>query len=162
MIDRLISKFRNMLLRSFTVSPQEEGNQVYTIKTQALGQTYLNVVYYPYGYSASPPLNTQCVNMALSCQPESSIALPYNSSDRWKGLKEGECQIGNTKTQSFIKFNEDGTITLKGNLKVEGSVEATENISNSETGLNQIKQTYNSHTHIDSNGNATSGPSSPL
>lgn len=162
MIDKLICKFRNLLVRGRTVSIQEDEGQVYTITTSSFGQTYLAECYYPYGYGASPPITTLCVNMALSAQPENSVSFPYNSTDRWKDLDVGEVQLGNPIEKTYIKFNKDGTITLKGDFHVDGNISATGNVSDSETSINDIKQAYNNHTHIDSEGGTTSGPSTPL
>ena len=102
----IMAKLRNMLLRARIVRPQEDGNAVYTLQTQALNQTYLSEVYYPYGYGASTPVEGGLsINLALSAQSENMVSLPYAPTTRWKNLKEGEVQIGNQLLNTFIKFD---------------------------------------------------------
>lgn len=162
MLFSLMSKFRNILLRGKITAPQIDGNTTYTIQIQALNQNYLSEAYYPYGYGASPPVTGLAINLALSAQPENTVALPYDPNTRWKDLQEGEVQLGNQMLETYIKFDSAGNIIIKGNVQVDGNIESNGTVSDSDTSMTSMRQAYNSHTHADPQGGDTGLPSQPM
>lgn len=162
MLVSLMSKLRNMLLRGKITSPQTDGDTTYTIQLEALSQNYLSEVYYPYGYGASPPVTGLALNIALSAQPENTVAFPYDPNTRWKNLQQGEVQIGNQVVDTYIKFDTAGNIIVKGNVQVEGNITATGTVSDGDTSMTAMRQAYNGHTHPDPQGGDTGLPSQPM
>lgn len=151
-----------MFVRGKITAPQTDGNATYTIQIQALGQNYLSESYYPYGYGANPPPSGIALNMAISAQPQNTVAFPYDPSTRWKDLEEGEVQIGNQLVGTYIKFDTAGNILVKGNVQVEGNISCTGTVSDGDTSMTAMRGAYNNHTHPDPQGGDTGLPSEPM
>lgn len=151
-----------MFLRGKISAPQTDGKGTYTIQIQALGQNYLSESYYPYGYGANPPTTGIALNMAISAQPQNTVAFPYDPNTRWKQLQEGEVQIGNQLIGTYIKFDTAGNILVKGNLQVDGDISCTGTVSDGDTSMTAMRQAYNMHTHPDPQGGDTGLPSDPM
>jgi len=76
----------------------------------------------PYGLSSQPPTGALAVILSPDGRRDDPVALIANPLGRFKGLKEGEVQVGNEITGSFVKFNrENGLeafVTAGGDLVV--------------------------------------------
>lgn len=183
MLTDLINKFKTMIIRSKISSDQEDGNYVYNATVSAFDQSTVSEIVYPYGYAASAPSGALAITFMISNQPENKTSIAYDPATRFTGLNAGEAIMGNQIEQTFIKFNQDGTIniktkslviidgdvTIKGNLIVEGTINATGNISSSNeivdgagTTVSDIKAAFNPHTHSDPQGGNTGTPSTSI
>lgn len=97
----------------------------------------------PYGVSSHPPLDSLAVLLSADGRRDDPIALIANPIDRFKGLEEGEVQVGNDITGSSVKFRKDvgveWTVAENGDLVVtlaagDASIDVTGNIDVTATG----------------------------
>jgi len=126
----LITILRNIITRSKTVDDQIDNNYSYSVNISTYGQTTNSEAYYPYGMASRAPKNSVAITFLIGGQPENKTSFLYDPSTRFTGLEVGEVIIGNQIKQTFIKFNEDGTIdiqtddtlTVKGNQIISGNL----------------------------------------
>ncbi len=75
-----------------------------------------------YGVSSQPPLDSLAMVLSPFARLDDPVAVIDDVLGRFKGLKEGEVQLGNYITRSSVKFEEDGSITIDlpngGDMKV--------------------------------------------
>jgi hypothetical protein len=76
-----------------------------------MGKTIDIEVLNPYGFCSNPPLDA--LGVLFNIQNAENVAGVFNVPvQRFKNLKEWEVQIGNYKTQSSVKFNDNGDVQL--------------------------------------------------
>lgn len=137
MINSILAKIKNLILKVVLKSNQEDGNFVYKSIVSAYGQQTYSEIYYPYGYYAVAPSGAVGIKINLSNQPENQITLPYEPNTRFTGNQVGEVQIGNQLQNIYIKFNNEGQIeiisntgvNINGNVIIEGNLTVTGEIN---------------------------------
>ena len=68
-------------------------------------------------------------------------------------IESGEVIVYTEK--GFVKIKQDGSIESKGDWKHEGDIEVTGNLADNKGSLNEYRELNKTHTHVDSNGGAT-------
>ena len=100
-----------------------QGQATYNGKTTA--HTRLS----PYGLVSNPPKDSWVLLLSSMAQSAVKFGIASDMLRRIKGLKEGECGLYNTLTQSFILLFENGDCSadIKGNVLVNatGNLTAT-------------------------------------
>jgi phage baseplate assembly protein gpV len=79
------------------------------------------------------------------------VGLAFSSSQQPPSAPSGEFWLVHG-SGAFIKLQNDGTVQIKGDLHVDGDV------YDSTGPLSRLRTHYNSHTHVDSRGGATTVP----
>jgi phage gp45-like len=67
----------------------------------------------PYGMASRPiPGDTLALVLSIQGQEENRIAIPLSTTNRKKGLKDGETVLENEETGGFCYLREDGTLEV--------------------------------------------------
>lgn len=112
-IQEWIHRFKLMIAGAFTTTDQDdEKGFSYRTQVQRFNASSTSMVYYPYGYYASAPSGSQAYVFSLEAKQENKMSLLYDGNTRFKGLKPGEAMMGNQIKQTFIKFTNDGGISI--------------------------------------------------
>lgn len=80
--------------------------------------SYTSTVYYPYGYFAKAPAETQAILLHLEGKQDNAVALPYEPKTQFRDLENGEVIVGNQTSEVYIKFNNDGSVNIKATADV--------------------------------------------
>lgn len=97
----------------------------------------------PYGLMSNPPVNSLAIVWTAQGQESKQIGFADDPKNRpIKNLNPGEVVIGNYDSGSYIFFSKDGTIVIKGNIRMDGGVIKGDKVFN----------TANSDKHIHSQG----------
>ena len=107
-----------------------------------------------YGISFNPPVNSFGVSVSPNGYGDDAFVIIDRPDLRFTQLESGELKVGNYVTGSYVYFKADGTILIKGDVTVDGTVEADNFITSTVSD-------YNAHTHsgVQSGGSNTGGPS---
>jgi hypothetical protein len=122
------------------------------------------------GLNAAPRIGDQTILIFqegnINCGM--AIGVLYNDEDPPPPAPSGEWWLTHP-SGSFIKIKNDGTIeikattvTIEGNLNVVGNISSTQNISDFKSSMEDMRNTYNSHTHTDPQGGNTGMPNQPM
>lgn len=109
---KLFNKVRNFIKRAVTKSVQQDGTNFYNFKVSAFDKLSDSEAIYPYGYGASPPLNSRTITWQIMGYEENLASIAYDSTTRWKGLNPGEVKIGNQTIGTFIYFTSSGGVII--------------------------------------------------
>lgn len=190
MIDYIYNKIKMLISRAQTSNMQIDGQFGYGISVTRFNASTRAQSYMPYGYYSVPPIGTSTLNMNVMGSEDNQVVFPYHAPKiPFTAGKPGESMMGNILKGTYIKFLEDGTVTIQtannlivngdstfngdmsitGNLTVEGDIICNQNItatqdimgntiSDSTGSINNMRNEYNPHTHEESGGGTTSGP----
>lgn len=104
-----------------------------TMQVQYLGNVADAAVMLPYGLtSRAIPDDTLCLILNILGEEENRIAIPLSTTNRKKGLKDGEVVLENQKTGSFVYLKDSGGldissegVSLDSDIDIEGDLETT-------------------------------------
>lgn len=122
-----------------------------------MGAVNQSIIWYPYGMAANAPINTMGLTFNVTCNQDNQVTFPYSIDNRFLGLKSGEVILGNGVKQTFIKFDEDGNVTISSDatVTITGDLEVTGDITAKSTSdaikMSEIKSTFNTHVHPHNN-----------
>jgi len=188
--NKIQRRITNLIMRSRTTLIKADTAQ-YSIQQVTYNGRPIDVqLVFPYGMASIPPLDSEALMFNVLGQGENKAAIVDNSRTRFKGLSEGEVQIGNPLRQTYLYFDSLGNlninvtgdlnITVNGDtvlnsntvtmntseLLVTGDIKANGDIFYDADGDNisvsNIRNIYNIHTHIDSDGGMTTVPNQPI
>lgn len=172
----MINKLVNLIKRVVTSAAMQDSGNYPIVQVQYLGRTAFVELLSPYGLSTSPPIGSLGTCWSILGQEDNRAALITAGAARFKNLQPGEVVVGNYLTQSYVKFNVDGSISIvaAGNLTatvggtttlnstgnvnitapqviINGTLQVTGDIidnsgSNTDT-MAGMRTKYNSHTH---------------
>lgn len=128
----LVQRLCSLVKGCFTTGDQNnvEGNNT-TVQVQSYGLNTQSVVYYPYGYYAAAPSNSQGVLFNLNSHTENQLSMLYDPQNRFKGVtvNNGEAIVGNQTIPTYVLFKNDGSIQIVGtsdvNINTSGNVNIT-------------------------------------
>jgi len=122
-------RIQNMLARG-TVALANAANKMQTLQLNLLAdETADNVEHFePYGFTSRPRAGAEALAVFLDGDRSHGITVVVaDRRYRLTGLEEGDVALHDDKGQSIV-LGADG-ITITGNVKVIGSIQATEGIS---------------------------------
>ena len=112
MIKKIAEKIRNLITVSeITTTTSDEGLDSVG-QVQFMNKTTDTAIVMPYGISANAPKDSNALTFSVGGSAQNKASIPYNSENRFTGLKEGEVKIGNFVTRCSIIFKEDGGVEL--------------------------------------------------
>ena len=115
----------------------------------------------PYGFGSRPREGAEAWILFPHGGRSAGYALVTDDRRGRPSLEEGEAVLYNAVTGTRVHLRNDGSVRVKGDLVVEGSISATGPIDDGVGSLDQIRSTYNLHTHGTSVG-PTTPPTPPL
>jgi len=140
MLKNIFYKLKNLIVRSYISSSNDDSNYYPILNISYLGKTDIAVEKVsPYGLYSNPPNDLPVIKYSIHGNDGNSVGIAYSRDTRFKNLKNGEVLIGNEKTQAYIKFNEDNEIEiistalikitapeieLTGNVTIDGDLSA--------------------------------------
>lgn len=150
---------RQMVTSSRFTTDEVEGKIMNTIQMETYGTTTRSYVYYPMGYMAGTPKEGMGISFNLSGSRDNQVTLPYEFDTKFRGLKPYEVQLGNQKKQTYVKFNDDGSIlihsdtetTINVNLTVTGNAEIKKNLTVDENAEVKMNLTVDQNATIKQN-----------
>lgn len=113
-----------------TLNPADTGQEAIAQVKWSSNDTTNNVhVITPYGFYSVAPPGSFALMFNIMGQEENRAAIIDNPQSRFKNLKPTEVAVGNPKTESVIKFLENGDIEITGNanqnVNITGNVNLT-------------------------------------
>ncbi|MBK2125117.1 hypothetical protein [Fangia hongkongensis] len=153
MLSVLINKLRQIVKNSILIGDQKDNDVFYSASIQSFNNLTVSQIYYPYGYYAVAPKNSQGVTFSILSQEDNQVTFPYDAFTRFSGLQAGEIMLGHQIKRSYLKFTNDANIELKtptGNMLLNvDSGTATINVNSS------ISVTTQSTVNVNSTGKIT-------
>jgi phage gp45-like len=119
-LERTNKTIKNIVKRAYISNTATDDKNYHIVQISYLSPTktvnaeLLN----PYGVYTNPPQGLQVLSFSVQGHEENKICMAYSQSDRFKNLAEGEILLGNTKTQSYVKFDKDGNIIIDSKAKI--------------------------------------------
>jgi phage gp45-like len=119
-LDKMNKAMKGIVKRAYISNVATDDKHYHIVQISYLSpkKTANSELINPYGLYTNPPNGLQALTFSVQAHEENKICMAYSQADRFKNLKEGETLIGNTKTQSFIKFDSDGNIIIDSKAKV--------------------------------------------
>jgi len=161
----MINLIKSLIKRCQLSSAQDDSKNFLTSQITYMGMVGKTEIYYPYGLKSSAPIGEPGISFSILSQEDNKITMPYsfNALSKLPSVQPGEVIIGSPKTGAYIKFSENGEITVSGkitflsevtaNIKVTTKeVDATVKITTPEATINGINHSTHKHTGV------TSGP----
>ena len=137
-------------------------------KMEYLGKDADGVIVFPYGMHANVPAGVLALMFSAMGFPESRFAIPFNTKNRPK-LAENELAFFHPPTGSFIKWDENGDLTIDNGsatwAMIGDTVTLTGNLVVNGTMINNGKDVGDTHGHAqgdDSGGNTETNISRPV
>ena len=125
----------------------------------------------PQGFTARPKQGAEAIILCPGGNRSSAIAIMVSDRRiRIKDLGEGEVAIYDD-ANNLIHFKQDGTIAVKSDTSVDfttpevtmsGNLVVAGNVSDANGSMQEIRDTYNSHTHPGDSGGTTGTPNTPM
>lgn len=112
------ARLQNIVKRAAISLVMDDTKEANIAQVQYLGKTGLTEIVFPYGTYGSVPVGNPVLLFAVQSKENNRAGIGYSQHSRFKDLKEGEFIVGNEVTKSFIKFDENGNITVEGSSKV--------------------------------------------
>jgi uncharacterized protein involved in type VI secretion and phage assembly len=115
-----------------------------------------------WGLSSPPSPGDQVLVLAQEGDAEHGVVVGRAWSDtaRSPPAPPGELWLVH-QSGAFIKLSNDGMIHLQGNTSIAGNLSVSGDVSDGHGKLSSLRTHYNTHTHVDSRGGATSTTSLP-
>jgi hypothetical protein len=135
LLNYLQTKIKNVVKLGYVSRVGDDKGNIPLTQVTYLGNAADAAVIFPYGISASLPVNTQTLMFSVGANEESLVAIGYPLAERFKGLLEGEVIVGSPYTQSYVKFSQDGSISVesKKDITITGSNDINLTISGKAT-----------------------------
>lgn len=157
LIKSTANRITNLIKRCALTKPTSDTTPYQIVQCQYLGHVADVESIVPYGLSNCPPINSTGIMVSILSNEENRAAFFNIPQERFKNLKPYEVQIGNYKTRSSVKFDNDKAIVINSEGKItvlskeDLSITTTGNIDINATGNVNIKATGSST--IESDGN---------
>ena len=120
---KLLNKISNIVKFGYVSRATQDVGDYPVTQASYLGKTAPVEIISPYGICANLPVNTKLIILNISANEENQVAIGFSQQDRFKNLEEGEIVVGSPQIQTFLKFNADGSITIKSNGEVNINTE---------------------------------------
>jgi len=118
------------MIKKSVISLVGKDNTVFPIaQVSYLGKTSDVELISPYGLCSNPPEGSLVIMFNLQGQEESKAGIANLVEKRFANLKPGEVVVGNYLTGSFVKFSENGDITVDAGSNVCNIIAKTLNIN---------------------------------
>lgn len=108
----IINIIKNLIKKGTQTLACDDSGDYQTAQVSFLGQTHTVRQIVQYGLYGHSPTGSQWVIVNLRANSNDKMGIANDYTNRPKNLKEGEVVLYNTKTQTFIKLDKDGNITL--------------------------------------------------
>lgn len=112
MLKYIWNKLQHLIKHSYISNTQQDGQSFYNAQIVSYGGASQSIIYHPYGMTTCPPINSMGITLSGSGYAENKMTLPYSTQYRWTGLQNGEVQLGNPVSGTYIKFDKDGNVTI--------------------------------------------------
>jgi phage gp45-like len=160
---------KTLLRIAYVTATMDDTGQFPKIQVGYLGKTGDASVWFPFGFHASPDLETVCVIAAMQGNPDSRVAFPGNQDNR-PALERGEVVLFHPATGSKVHMKAGGDIEVvsttkvlidapaaqfTGDVEVDGDLDVAGATALSATVTANSKDISDTHSHIGS-------PTAPL
>ena len=157
MIEEIIMALRGLVVRGLVRATKDDG-QAQTIDVQTHEGVVRSAVevLQPFGLAAVPPAGAMTVVLAIGGDQGDMVALPLAApGTRFGKLTAGQVVLYDA-AGNRVALLADGTVEIHAatrvvvkapELKVEGNIVATGNISDPAGSMAEMRTRYNSHTH---------------
>lgn len=108
----MMNKLKNIIRRGLVSLLTDDTEKYPRIQITSLGVAKNVERFSPYGLYYNPPLGATSILFNIQGQADNVVSMSQDYINRPKGLSEGDVAVGNTITQRFIFFNNDGKINL--------------------------------------------------
>lgn len=119
-----------------------------------MGKSADGIIVFPYGMHANVPANVLTLMFAAMGMAESRFAIPFNTKNRPK-LAENELAFFHPPTGSFIKWDENGDLTINNGTAtitmIDNTLTLTGNLVVNGTMTNNGKDVGDTHGHTQGN-----------
>jgi len=106
------TKTRNMIQVAFITKASDDDDVSQVGQIDIMGKPLNCGFFYPYGFSANAPDSSMVLRFLLGGSAQNQVGIPFNSDNRFTGLKPWEVAIGNFLKKSKIFFDADGNIEI--------------------------------------------------
>jgi phage gp45-like len=104
---------RNSIKLGKVTKNTNDAEKFPTFQISYLGKVSDAAILLPYGLTSRPmPDDTLCLVFSIQGQEENRIAVPLGTTNRKKGLKDGETVLENSDTGAFLYLDEDGNLRV--------------------------------------------------
>jgi len=104
---------RNSIKLAKVTKNSNDSERFPTFQISYLGKVADAAILLPYGLTSRPmPDDTLCLVFSIQGQEENRIAVPLGTTNRKKGLKDGETVLENSDTGAFLYLDEDGNLRV--------------------------------------------------
>jgi len=104
---------RNSIKIAKVTKNTNDSERFPTFQISYLGKVADAAILLPYGLTSRPmPDDTLCLVFSIQGQEENRIAVPLGTTNRKKGLKDGETVLENSDTGAFLYLDEDGNLRV--------------------------------------------------
>jgi len=156
MLGPINNRLRNLVLRGtlglLKTSDGRVSGQFVTMERPIEGVEWLR----PFGYVANPTGTLEAVALSVNGAPDHLIVVAAGNNLN-VALQPGEVGLA-TEAGVQIILKADGSILLKGDVRIEGRLEVTGAISDHAGSLDEIRTTHANHVHADPVSGFTSTP----
>ncbi len=128
----LYTKILNLIKRGYVSRRIADDKNAALAQVTYLGKTGISEVINPYGLYSNLPENIPVVVFSVQSQEDNRACIGYSQAERFKNLNAGEVVVGNPKTNSFVKFDENGNIEIESNQKI--NIKSADNVELDVTG----------------------------
>jgi phage gp45-like len=118
-IRQIFSKLLNLIKRGYVSNFIADDLPHPIVQVSYLGKVGNAEVILPYGFAAGLPDETPVIVLSVLGNESNRICIPYSHFTRFKNQHQGEVQIGNEVTKSYIKFTKNGNIEIKTDVKIK-------------------------------------------
>jgi phage gp45-like len=115
----------------------------------------------PYGFGSRPRAGAEAWILFPHGGRSAGYAIVTDDRRGRPALEEGEATLYNAVTGTSLVLAADGSVRVVGDLVVEGNISASGTIEDAVGSIDEIRSTYNVHTHGTSAG-PTTPPTPPL
>lgn len=115
----ILSKISGMIKYGY-VSLVKKDTDYYQLTQVTYQERAVDVhVIYPYGLAGNLPTNSLVLTFSVNGDPTDLAGIGNDPENRFKGLKEGEVQVGSPVYKQYIKFDNSGSISIQSEKDVE-------------------------------------------
>lgn len=144
-------KIGNMVARA-VVQSTDEGQKTILAQVEVTDGEVATEVEHPqeYGFRSRPVDGAAAIIVFIGGNrdhPTCPVIYDDRNVDAAMGLEQGEVIVYNGVTGSYIWFSNDGKAYIKGDLIVDGNIQASGNVSDLNGSMQEMRDAYNPHNH---------------
>jgi hypothetical protein len=111
-MNSIFTKIPNLIKRAVITKVNSDNDDIANCQIDSFDTSKPMETIYPYGMSANAPIDNIALVFSVGGNEANAAGMPYSQQNRFKNLKSGEVVFGNPVVGSYVKFNEDGSITI--------------------------------------------------